>query len=750
MNQPSFAYKKITVLVMVIFSYYTCSAQAKLVVSGAKINMASSVYLSTSDISLTSGSTVNVASSTIKIAGNMSSSGSLDVTNGTVETNGTGAQTIPANVFFTNTARNLTVNNTAGVTMQGGLALTDVLTLGTGSLASNGYLTLKSTSVRTARVAPVTSVASVPISGDVIVERYIPAKRAFRMLTAPVKSTTGIRANWMENTNNTSATVNNDPVPGYGTHVTGIAANGFDVTNTINPSMFTFDVSTQQWVAIPNTGVLYSAGAGYRILIRGSRSTDLQSNTPPPSVTTLRAKGSLLTGTLVMAKPGGGGTSGMPQLSAATDGYSLLGNPYASVVDWNAIQKTDISTTIYIFDPTLIGANGRGAYVSYNGTFLTNSNASSVLDNNLQSGLAFFVQTTGPNPSITIKETHKASANRNVFRTANTIPQLSVQLLLPSQVNTAEAADGFLVFFSEEFPNAISSEDSYKFSNPDENIGVLTHGTVLSIEGRQPIATSDTVFMKVWQLTRPDYSFKVMLKNFDPSIQTYLYDAYLHTNTLINNPDGTIVPFKINSDSASIATERFKIVFKNASALPVELSAVKAYEKDKGIQVEWTALTESNMDRYVVEKSATGQQFIASDSVKARQNPGIASNYSWFDTKPYQDNNYYRIKSVDKSGAVKYSRIAKVHLSTTTSSVVVTDNPVHRQAVHLEIRNLKKGNYTVTLFNPAGQMVYKGTLNYNGGVSKEVIKLATSLAAGIYKLHVEGVDEDHTVSVLFN
>ncbi len=753
MEKNSFSNKKLTILVLVSFCYFASSAQAKLNVSGAKINMANAVYLSTNDISLSGGSTVRVDSSTIKIAGAIFSSGTFDVTNGTVETNGTAAQTIPANVFFTNTVRNLTVNNTAGVTMQGTDSLTDVLTLGSGTLAStsNGYLTLKSTAIRTARVAPVTSVASVPVSGDVIVERYIPAKRAYRLLTAPLTSTTSVRANWMENTNNPTPVINNNPLPGYGTHITGTAGNagGFDVTNTTNPSMFTFDASTQLYSSIPNTSVLFSAGTGYRIIVRGSRSTNLLSNAPPPSITTLRAKGTLLTGTLVMTKPGGGGTTGMPPLSAATNGYTLIGNPYASPLDWNAIEKVNVSTSIYIFDPTINGANGRGAFVTYNGTLGTNNTASSIVDNNLQSGLAFFVQTTGANPSLTIRETHKTSVLRNVFRETNTLPKLAVQLLLPSQISTTESADGFLVFFSTDFPSAVSEEDSYKLTNQDENIGILIQGVVLSIEGRQPVTTADTVFMKTWQLTKPDYSFKVKLQNFDPSVQAFLYDAYLHTNTPISDPDGTFIPFSINSDTASSSTGRFQIVFKNASILPIEISTVKAYPKDKGIEIEWTVLTESNIDRYIVEKSADGQQFIAADSVMAKQNPGISSSYSWFDAKPYSDDNYYRIQAIDKSGAVKYSRIVKVHLNTAGNPVVVTENPVRGQSIHLEIKNLNKGNYTVTLFNAAGQLVYKGALNYSGRVTNEVIKLNTPLPGGIYQLHFVGADEEQNVSVMF-
>ena len=746
MKKFTFKNKSLSIIVVFAFSYYTSAAQAKVIVNGAKINLAKSAFISTTDVSLLSGSTVIVDSSTIKIAGTMASAGVFDVTKGTIETNGTSSQVIPANVFYNNVIRNLTVNNTANVALQGTLDLTEVLSLSSGSLASNGNLTLKSTYALTARVAPVTSVASVPISGDVTVERFIPAKRAYRLLTAPLTSSTGIRANWMENTNNTTTGVNNNPLPGFGTHITGGSSGGFDVTVTNSPSMYAFNTGTQQFTSVPNTNVLYTPGAGYRIIVRGSRSTDLNNNASTPTPTTLRAKGSLVTGTLVLTKSGGGGTAGMPPLSPVLNAYTLVGNPYASVLDWNTIEKTDISTTISIFDPTVNGSNGRGGYVSYNGTFQTGSNGSNV-DNNLQSGQAFFVQTIGANPSLTIKEIHKASANRFVFRTENTLPKLSVQLQLPSQINTPDAADGCLTFFSPLYSSGVSDEDSPKFANQDENIALLVQGKLLSIQGRQLVTDLDTVALKVWQLTKTNYSLRISLQNFDPSIQAFLHDRYQNVTTAISPVEVTNIPFSVNADTASVSANRFEVIFKLSSTLPLQFLSVVAYKKDKGIQVDWTTETESNMDRYIVEKSSNSQLFIAVDSVKAKQNAGSSSHYSSFDANPFTNNNYYRIKSIDKAGIVKYSRIVQVNIST-ENTIVLTDNPVRNQLIHFEIRNLIKDSYTVSIINAAGQVVQKSQLKYNGGVTNETLKINKTIPAGIYQLHFAGTNTEQNISML--
>ena len=90
-----------------------------------------------------------------------------------------------------NMLNNLTVNRSgAGATVSLGNALSvmNVLTLTNGALNTGGFLTLKSTAATTARVAPITFGT---INGEVTVERYIPARRAWRILSAPVGGISG-------------------------------------------------------------------------------------------------------------------------------------------------------------------------------------------------------------------------------------------------------------------------------------------------------------------------------------------------------------------------------------------------------------------------------------------------------------------------------------------------------------------------------------------------------------------------------
>lgn len=705
-----------------------------LTVSGTGAQLNSGDITVRNNVTIAAGS-LNINTHNLIIGGSITNSGTLYAHNGGIEMNGATAQTIPAATFHENAVRRLTVNNNAGVTLAGPLNLTDALTVSQGTLDAAGHLTLKSTAAGTARVAPVTSLAGTPVSGNVTVERHISSKRAFRLLTAPVNTAGSIRFNWMENTNNTSVTVNSNPVPDYGTHISGLggSSNGFDATQTNNPSLFMFNNQTQAWTPVISTSGSLKAGEAYRILIRGNRSTSLNSNDAPSSATTLRATGTLATGPIVMSRPGGGGTPGMPELSSAAGGYSMIGNPYASPVDWHLLEKNNLASSIYIFDPTITGSNGRGAYVCYN-TLTGTSNISSLVDNNIQSGHAFFVQTTASNPTLTFRETHKSTTSLAVFRTSAKVPYMSVELLLPQQVNGSGSADGTTVYFSNDYSNSLGDEDSYKFTNQGENLAILREGKPLSIEGRKPINTGDSIPLKIWQLALKSYALRIKLNMPDSSIEGFLNDKYLNTSLPLTAAE-TVAPFSITADAASAADDRFKVVFRNSSTLPVHLTGIKAYEKNKGVQVEWTAESESNMEKYEVERSANAQQFATIGAAKAKNMTGVLSRYDYLDNNPMEGKNYYRIKSVDKSGDVKFSAVVRVEIAGEKNNTIsVINNPVQGNSINLLFNNAEKGDYTVTLINAAGEKVYAGNISYTGGIATRKIQLKSNLPGGIYQL----------------
>jgi hypothetical protein len=454
---------------------------------------------------------------------------------------GTGTIRFDQSVLGTsNVLNNLTINRTSGsVTIGNALNIIGVITVTDGTLASGGNITLKSNANGTAQVAAIGSGGS--ITGNVTVERYIPARRAFRFLSPSVTtSTSSIKENWQENGGSTA---------GLGTHITGVdgITNGFDTTATNNPSLYTFNNTSGAWEAVTSTLTNFTAGTPYRLMVRGDRLINLSTNTPTARETVLRATGTLKTGNF------------SPTLNQAAEGFSFVGNPYQATVNIKTVldAATNMNTgVVYYWDPTL---NARGGYVTRDLTN-NNNNVTSNFNQYLQPGQAVFVKkaNTASAASVTITESHKSVANgaAGVFRTTSPNDYGLLRVNLQANTNNQwQTIEGTLALFNDNFSWNVTSEDATKMSNLDEEVSFVQNNTSLAIACVSAPSANSELPIQLNNLRHSNYQWQFELTNYQGE-RPYLFDA--QNNTYIEITNGTTVPFT----TTTAAANRFKIVFQ--------------------------------------------------------------------------------------------------------------------------------------------------------------------------------------------
>lgn len=440
---------------------------------------------------------------------------------------------------------NITVNPGAGVHFENNLKIG-------GDLVNNGSFVFVSNGSTTAQLDEVP--ASSYLLGEVEVQRYIPARRAFRLLSSAVTTNSPIRDHWQEGTNNPNTSTNNNPNPGYGTHITGSVsgANGFDATPSGNPSLFTLNNATQSWVAATDTDVTtIQAGKGYRLMVRGDRSIDVTSNNATPTNTTLRSTGSLFTGTYTATdfNENGGATN-------------FFGNPYPAAVDMNEVLATATNVNpsfYYIWDPTMAT---RGAYISVDLPTGTNAGGSDA-NQYLQSGQAAFVSTLANGPVVfSIQESHKA-VDQPQTQVFDVSPKMDIRLYTTSAFAHGEnASDAVRIKFDTNASNAVTPMDAPKFFNLDENLAANNNGNLLSIESRALPLEGESIPLFNNQYRTTDYLFEARLTEVN-NISALLKDHFTGTVTTLENNQITYYAFQVDTAVAgSIAEDRFEIIFE--------------------------------------------------------------------------------------------------------------------------------------------------------------------------------------------
>ena len=674
----------------------------------------------------------------LTVRGNLTKSGTSTFIHngGTVLLDSTGAQT-----FAGLTYNNLILTNNVKTT-NGNSIIIDSIKINDGttlSVSAFDTITLRSdpATTKTARVGQIgTGNINYGTDSKFVVERYIPAKRAWRFLSVATNSLQTIKQAWQEN----SIDINDNPKPGYGTQITDnniatFAANGFDAYSQNGPSMKTYNPSTDTYTGIPNTNVIAfdPTLGGYMTFIRGDR-TAIAFGSPVTS-TVLRTVGQLYTGD-------------QPGISLTTGWAVPVNNYYASPIDLRNIS-TSPNIFFYVWDPNYATGYGLGGFqtLSWNVTdndydvFPGNTGSYGTKNNFIESGQAFFASTFGPGLSLPVTENAKGISVPSI---EPFIPQgipgqkLKTYLYTVNSDSTTTLADAVMNSFADDYSNAVDGMDAKKLFNFGENISIKTSGELLVIERKHTVVEQDTVFLNLSGLSVQQYRLRFDAANMNTgNLEAFAEDTYLHTRTSINLDGVTDINFTVTEAAGSYASNRFRIIFSPAAgALPVTFTSVKAFQKSENIVVEWKVENEINIKRYEVEKSLNGTQFtILSIIAAGATNSSYTVDYSSTDTRPAAGYNYYRIKSVDVNGTIKYSDVVKVLIGNTKRSIMIYPNPVKNSMLRIQFNNQPSGPYLLKLVNNVGQVSISKQIDHVEGSHIETIALE-KLAHGIYHLEI--------------
>jgi len=529
-----------------------------------------------------------------------------------------GVITIDAGVVLT--VNNLIVNE-GQISDDGKLRILESLSINGGTLTTNNNLTLVSTAANTAQVTEVLG----SITGDVTVERYIPSKRAWRALTAPLKGSNGsLYTTWQ----NGGTTLSD----------TGLEIWGPTGTNIVTgPNYSVLDYTPTGWVGVTNTSTsnLFETtkNNAYLVFVTGAYGTNNITN-GLSAATTLKATGTLITGDVNYT-------------SIIDTRHTLIGNPYASPLEPSLLVDgaTDLISSFWVWDPSLATTGG---YVSYDDILNTYSNNTGSYPTNttaIQSGQAFFVKaTTGNTGSLTLSENKKATSVSNVFgKTENTTLENSVNAsifrvgLLKVSNQDLKSLDGAVVGFYDTANDAVDNSDGKKFANGGENIAFVRNNIALSSEHYSPAQPQDELFIRIWNTSVNSYVLRINTEAFDTTnLEATLIDLFTGTQTPIAL-DGTVQEYAFAVTSSANSTgDRFKVVFGSTAlgTTTLESSEVKVYPNPVTTGVLHIQLPQGDYTNYSYELINVLGQKVQSNEVESQvgnqftiSTKGLSSNW---------------------------------------------------------------------------------------------------------------------------
>ena len=460
----------------------------------------------------------------------------------------------------TETVRDIIISNAAAVTLHNSgassiLTVSDHLNIGAGSsltmgtnstvniastananvngtLNTNNAVTLKSDNNGAASI----DISTGTISGNMIVERFIPAQRAYRLLSHPFSSSISLSSllSFID--------------------ITGPAGNGFTNGAGTNPSAFSYISATDSWHAFSNATNTWNAGQGLLVFIRGKANEGLSGsnaaadtyNGGGPSDVTLSLVGSINTGNATYTT-GSGNT------------WNLIGNPYSSSIDITQIANLitvagGSNAYIYLWDP-----NAQQTYRAVkSGAYIAKQLNSSII---LPSGSAFFVKnTTGVSKTLTFSENCKANNISALALFGMNDQQNRIKLSVEKDNNIWDEVS--LQFNENANAAATDGGDIDKFSNSNFDIySISSDQKYLAIDTRCIHSNKDdSILLGIHSMVKGEFLMEVNDVKIPSHSTAYLRDKFLNRQVKIDN--ALKYAFEINEDPTSQGNERFELILQ--------------------------------------------------------------------------------------------------------------------------------------------------------------------------------------------
>lgn len=638
----------------------------------------------------------------------------IDASTGNVNVNSITFGSAKATTLTVNSPETLTVagyttvNTGASATITGtglvNMAPTSAVNVnGTGTLAlslsGGGQFTLQSNATGDASVGQITSSS---ITGTVTVQRYLTggssSYRGNRLLSSPVYNATDgngnhiYSINYLQNSMYLTATTTNggfdntvaanptlyiyreNLIPNNNTFTGG---NFRGINNILSPPSYTLDIDGGPYNIL--------SGNGYLCFFRGNRAsasftTETTAGYVPQSVT-LSTSGTLNAGQIVFRDwftPTTSTLSYSASSPTGVRGYQLIGNPYASAIDWDTFQTTtstqgmygvNVTNTMYVLDDV---TKTYGSYVAGSGGV----GSAAFVSNVISSGQAFFIVASTSGGQFIINEsakTTKLNTGNKLLMTKQPVNMINNQYIrLQLMGKDTTVGDQTMIRFNNmatgKFTQGVDA--AYMPGFGEASLSSKSSDMIDLSINNIPLPKQQAQAVKLNFNATNSGKYTISLKNLVAVPQVYdiwLMDAYKTDS--VNLRISKTYSFDINkTDNASFGANRFTLVIRQNPALAYQLVNFKANKvtSPRQVEVTWATMNEGNYTNFTVERSIdNGKTYQIIGGAKAS---GLG-NYSFLDKNPSSGTSMYRLQQEDINNTISYSKIVTIQYSSLSNQL---------------------------------------------------------------------------------
>lgn len=227
--------------------------------------------------------------------------------------------------------------------------------------------------------------------------------------------------------------------------------------------------------------------------------------------------------------------------------------------------------------------------------------------------------------------------------------------------------------------------------------------------------------------------------SIDTANHTAMYELYYTNVNTIYYRTGSISTYSsIETRQTSLYFKSFNLSVRNI-ALPIELMYFKASYKDKTVNLNWATASEVNNDYFTIERSPDGITFEPIQMIRGAGNSTSVRDYSWTDSDPLEGYSFYRLKQTDYDGHYTYSDVETIKskggssLEEAFEIKSIFPNPFSDH-INVDFLTQQGGEAEITLLSETGSIVASTKMEVHDGYNNGGIDNLGNLPKGTYIL----------------
>lgn len=276
-------------------------------------------------------------------------------------------------------------------------------------------------------------------------------------------------------------------------------------------------------------------------------------------------------------------------------GWNLVGNPYPSTLDWDAVTiPTELNGAIWLFDPT-IGSNGDYVY------YINGGGGGNSTTQYIPSGQGFFVRATGGAGTLSFDNNDRVHGGQAFYK--NTEDETLLVLNVTGNSITTKTAIRFNENATQEVDRLF---DVYKLFSESPEVPILfTKAQNLNMAINTLPAIEGNEMVPMWFRAGTDGEYLINateIETFDGQTPIYIQDL----ETGIIHDLLTYPEYSFNYKSGSDRSFLIYFTEPNNSTMASEIN-IYAYENVLHVNFPVTELTNTNFEAQIMVFDLTGK-----------------------------------------------------------------------------------------------------------------------------------------------